>query len=218
MSSGAIHGKSARVLKQTGTANVFTQQAMTNTGNNKRYKITNATHAYFDPTAAVTVEKSTNAGSSWSPVVSGFEIEHAGGHIVFTVANGPTDLIRVSGKSFTLADWGAMTNWKVTINVDLLDATNFASAGWKEFVPNLKDFEGSCDGFWLDGTNITLFSEQGTAPSYHLFSLYLDYGASKRRYDGYGVITSENIDLAKATEVIKEGISYKIARMYYREG
>lgn len=214
MSTGALHGKSARVLLQTGVSTAFTQQAMTDTGDHKRYKITNTLYNYFDPDMAVVVENSVNAGTSWNTMSGAlYTVEAPGGNIVFAVANGATDLIRVSGNYHTMADWGAMFSWKLTPVLDVVESTNFTSNGWKEYLPSLKDCDGSCEGYWLDGSNIALVGATGR----YLFSLYTDYGASKKRYDGYGFIKSTDITVDKAS-LIKEVLNFKVVRTYYREG
>ena len=39
-------------------------------------------------------------------------------------------------------------NWKLDISADMLDSTDFASAGWKEFIAGLKEWSGSFSGNW----------------------------------------------------------------------
>lgn len=39
-----------------------------------------------------------------------------------------------------------LSNWKLDIDLDLKDKTNFASNGWKETISTLKSWSGSCDG------------------------------------------------------------------------
>ena len=42
----------------------------------------------------------------------------------------------------------AIANWKLDINSDLKDSTNFQSNGWKENTPTLKSWNASFDGQW----------------------------------------------------------------------
>lgn len=41
-----------------------------------------------------------------------------------------------------------LKSWKLDINQDLKETTNFASNGWKEQTPTIKSFSGSVDGDW----------------------------------------------------------------------
>jgi len=48
-----------------------------------------------------------------------------------------------------------LSNWKLDINEDTLDTTNFGSAGWKEFIAGLKEWSGSVEGTWNVATDAT---------------------------------------------------------------
>lgn len=37
-----------------------------------------------------------------------------------------------------------VTQWKAAITTDRLDATNFGSGGWKEYIPGLIGMDGTC--------------------------------------------------------------------------
>lgn len=41
-----------------------------------------------------------------------------------------------------------LKSWKLDINSDLKDTTNFGSAGWKEQMPTIKSWGGSVEGKW----------------------------------------------------------------------
>lgn len=79
-------------------------------------------------------------------------------------------------------------NWKLDIDLDLKDKTNFASSGWKESVACLKSFSGSAEGTWnvasdtngqkalqdalLNGTTVAL-SLYTNATNYYSGSAYV---------------------------------------------
>lgn len=48
-----------------------------------------------------------------------------------------------------------MSSWKLDIDIELKDATNFASNGWKEQIAGLKGWSGSSDGTWNVITDTT---------------------------------------------------------------
>ncbi|MDA8186654.1 MAG: hypothetical protein M0T85_00740 [Dehalococcoidales bacterium] len=124
----AIAGKVGAVyVSDVNTAPInFTDQATTNSGDNKRYQVTNAAYRYWPYDAAITVKK------NGSVVTTGFTLERAGGYVVFSTANAPTDTITVSGQALTLVQCGGMFNWSVDMKGDLQDVTTYASGGWKE--------------------------------------------------------------------------------------
>ncbi len=39
-------------------------------------------------------------------------------------------------------------NWKLDLDLDTKDKTNFGSNGWKESQPTLKGWSGTCEGTW----------------------------------------------------------------------
>jgi predicted secreted protein len=43
--------------------------------------------------------------------------------------------------------------WKLDIDTDLKDTTNFSSAGWKEQTPTIKSWSGSISGQWNVSTD-----------------------------------------------------------------
>lgn len=72
-----------------------------------------------------------------------------------------------------------LSNWKLDIESELKETTNFGSNGWKEYLATLKSFSGSVEGDWnvsgdttgqkalqdalLGGTTVSgIFSVDGT--------------------------------------------------------
>jgi len=43
---------------------------------------------------------------------------------------------------------GSVDQWKLDIDSDTLEVTNFGSSGWKEYIAGLKEWSGSFDAFW----------------------------------------------------------------------
>ena len=208
------HGSVGRVLAITGTSTAFSQQAAAHvTGSGyTRYQV-GATYRYMDPLAAPTVEKSTNGGTTWNAVTAGFSIEYAGGIVVFDAALGASDLVRVSGKYYTPVEWGQLLNWKMDVGADMVDITTFSSGGVKQFLPGLKEINGSVEGFWADGTQLATI----TAGSLVVLVLYVDYGTAKKRYEGYGYLKKNAPEVA-VDDAVKESSDFVLLRAYYREG
>jgi predicted secreted protein len=48
-----------------------------------------------------------------------------------------------------------LSSWKMDLNGDTKDVTNFQSNGWKEQIQGIKSWSGSCDGTWNVSTDTT---------------------------------------------------------------
>jgi len=89
----AIAGRKARV-KVTGTAVPVTAEAATSE-TLSIYRITNAARRIMAPTGVVTVEQSTNGGSSWATVTA-YTLNRLEGRINFTTPRAGGTLVRAN--------------------------------------------------------------------------------------------------------------------------
>jgi hypothetical protein len=137
----AVTGIVGGIYKASGKVN-FTTEAMTNTGDNLTYKITDVNKRYWDRTATFVVRKDGAVQSS------GFIIEHAGGQVVFAASQG-AGVITVTGVYMPVYQVAGGFNWKLDIESDLVEATTFGSNGWKEYIQTLNGFSGSFEKYWL---------------------------------------------------------------------
>ena len=202
----AISGRVGAVyVSDVGTAPVnFTDQATTDSGDHKRYQVTNAAYRYWPLDAAITVKK--NGGV----VSTGFTLERAGGYVVFDVANQPSDTITVSGQALTLVQCGGMFSWSADMKADLQDVTTFASGGWKENLVTLDGWSGSAEAYW---GNRQFFDSLGEIL---VVKLFVDSGASQRCLEGHAIITSEGIEAA-VDDIVKEKIEFEgVGPLYAR--
>lgn len=210
-----IHGMTGDVYKTNGAAVALTNEACGHVSGYTRYQVTAAAKRILDPATPIVVERSVGGtGSNWTVMpATGYTLELLGGFVVFSVANGATDTIRIaSGKYFNTAQWGGFFNWKLDLSADMLETTTFGNAGVKTFNPGLKEFFGSAEGYWQDGTTLGLL---GTDE--YIIILYADAGAAKRRYECYGIISKDSIE-TPVDELVKESIDFKVLQVYYREG
>jgi hypothetical protein len=204
----AISGAIGAIYKASGTSTTFTNAAMTNTGDNKRYKITDATKAYWDTSAAVTVKV------DGSTVTSGFTIEYAGGNVVFTASQGAS-VVTVTGKSFPVTAIGGGYNWTVDVESDLVECTNFNSNGYKEYTPSYNGFSGSFESYWQGGTDVR-FSD--LANELLVIVLYTDNTANKNRYEGYAIINTNSVDVPN-DDLVHDNCDFQgTGQLYYRVG
>jgi len=204
-----LSGSVAAVYRQTtavGTA--FANEATTADATYKTYQITNAAYRYWDKTQTVTVEV------NGAVVAAGFTIEHLSGFIIFNVARVSTDVVTVSGTSLAVDQVGGMFGWKLDIDSDMLEVTTFASSGWKEYIAALNGFSGSADAYWTN-TDTADFMSNGEEV---ILVLYTDDTANKDRYEGYGVLKKDSIDV-QTKAVVKDTLNFEgDGTLYYREG
>jgi hypothetical protein len=211
----AISGVVGAIYKASGTSAAFSQKPLTNTGDHKTYYVTDRNVAYWDQTAVLTLEKSVNGGTNWTAVTSGFEIQHAGGYIVFAVSQTATPIFRVTGKNFTPVAVGGGYNWSVDIEADTLEANTFLNNGWKSFIPSVKGFTGSFDTYWQDG-NVSLADLNNVNM---IVVLYTDVTAGiKNRYEGYASFTKFGMNTPN-DNLVTQSIEFKGGgKLFYRVG
>lgn len=202
----ALAGKVGAVYVQTSAAPVaFLDEATTANAAYTRYTITNATKRYWDKNTAVTVKKNSVVQTT------GFTIEYTGGVVVFDTPLLGTDVVVVSGNYLTVAQSGGFFNWSADTGADMSDITTFASNGWKEVQPTVKEWSGSAEAFWGDSS---FFDKLGTEV---VVVLYVDAGAAKYRFEGFAIITGNGIEV-NVDDVVQESIDFQgVGPLYYRE-
>lgn len=194
----AIAGKVGAVyVSDVNTAPVsFTDQATTKDDTLKRYQVTNTAYRYWPLDATITVKKNGTV------ITSGFTLERAGGYVVFDTALRSTDTVTVSGTALTLVQCGGFFNWSVDPKIDNKESTTFASNGWKEFVPTIKGWSGKASAYWGDKR---FFDSLGKTI---VVKLYIDSGASQKCLEGFGIITSDSIEV-NVDDIVKDNIEFE---------
>lgn len=182
----------------------FTDKPTTKDTANKRYQVTDPAFRYWPLDAAITVKKNGSA------ISSGFTLERAGGVVVFDAALEGADTVTVSGSALTLIQCGGFFSWSLEPKGEDVDATTFASGGWKEFARVLDGWSGSAEAFWGDGR---FFASLGEIIVVKLFA---DSGASQRCFEGFGLITTEGIEAA-TDDLVKDKIDFEgVGPLYAR--
>src|SRR5579885_3503944 len=146
----ALAGFHGDLYMASGDPVSFTHEAMTDSGDHTIYNITDATKRYWDDATAPTVEVSTDSGSTWN-TASDYTVQYVGGVVTFGTSD-DTRSVRVSGAYLAASQVGQAYSWEVTPSANLMDATTFASAGWKEKIAGLKDASAKASRYFLDGT------------------------------------------------------------------
>lgn len=202
----SIAGRIGAVFMQTSASpSSFTNKPTTPDTAFKRYRINDVNKRYWDKTQPVTVKV------NGTTVESGFYLEHCGGVVVFNTALESEDEVRVTGKSVTVAQRGGFFNWSCDLDTEIADVTTFQGDGWKEHLPTIKGFSASADSYWADGD---LSQSVGKEV---IIALYVDNSPSKKRYEGYALISSDSLETA-VDDVINESIEFEgVGNLFYRE-
>lgn len=204
---GGIAGKVGGVfLKTTDAPLIFTDDAATADLSLTRYTITDNAKRYWDKNSAVTVKVNGEVQNS------GFNIEYCGGVVVFSEARDSEDVVLVSASAVTVEQHGGFFSWSAELGMDTTETTTFMSNGWKEFIPSIKEFTASAESYWGDEEFFSRLGEEV------VIALYVDTTSSRARYEGYGIISSDNIEAA-VDDVVNDSIEIQgVGALYYREG
>lgn len=120
-----------------------------------------------------------------------YTMNYITGDIVFeTEPVSGTDNIEVDYDHFDLqADCGFFS-WSVDENADAEEATTFCSDGDREYIPGLKDWNGTADKYWLIDEAF-----HGFVGKKVVIVFYVDE-AQQYRYEGWGIVTGVSFDVA----------------------
>ena len=210
----AIAGYAADLLIAgvAGSGSAFTHEATTAVTALTVYQITSTTKRYWDPTVALVVETSVDAGVTWSAITSGFQVAYAGGVIRFPVAQAAGTQVRVSGAYLTASVLGQCKEWDLAVSLDTPDTTVFTAgtslSAWKSCVAALKDATVTVARYQLDGYFLPSVADKGT---FYILVLYTDY-ANAKHIDCMARLTADGIKTAVAG-VIEESLSFKTSGM-----
>lgn len=89
---------------------------------------------------------------------------------------------------------GDIDNWKLTLAVDVVEATNFSSAGWKEYISGAKSWNATFGGsFNMADTNQIAFQGGLLAGTTVAVKFYVD---ATHSYSGTAFIKQAAVDTA----------------------
>lgn len=207
----AVHGSMGAVYAKTGPSVAFSNVTMNNIGGDRMtYEISDTAKRYWDTSQPVTVQTSPD-GSTWTTVTSGYTIEYPGGRVVFSSPLASGTQVRVSASAYSVASIAGFFNWELELKIDTENTPTFGST-WNQVTPTLKGFSAKASWYWASNTFMTYLGDNEM-----IFVFYVDT-VSKRRYEGYGTITSAAPSVP-ADGVVQEKLEFSgKGRVYYREG
>lgn len=153
------------------------------------WRVTNNARRFADPAIAVTVDRSVDAGVTWTVVPAAeYTFDPVGAIAKFNAAQAAGTLIRYDYSYLPIAKLGGAKEWSLDLDVDLIDATTFGDT-WKRRVAGVKDATGSITKWWLDNAFLSLLgSRLGVV-------LYTDFAANTR-YEAFAWLKGESIGAA----------------------
>jgi len=184
---------------KSGISTSFTDEVVTDGGAHTIYTITDTDIRFIDITKELVVTKQTHGAGLFNKVTN-FTYNPITGVITFDTANNNDDVVKVSGYNFTLATEASLGfySWKLDLNANEIDITQFGNDGWKQKILGLKEWSATAEKFYLtdsydDLIGVTL-----------IFQFFLNEDGGDYYY-GYGQIKKQGLDTSTA-EVIKENL------------
>jgi hypothetical protein len=202
----AITGMTGAVyVSDVNTAPVpFSSEPCTGDASYKRYQIDDPNLRYWEPSVPVLVEV------DGSVITSGFTLEHAGGYVVFNSALDSESTVKVSGSYLTLVPAGGFFNWSIDTDGEDVEATTFASQGWKDFVRTINGWSGSAEAYWGD---TQFYDSLGETVVVKLFT---DSGPAQDCLEGFAIINGDSIE-EPVEGLVEESIEFTgTGRLYLR--
>lgn len=186
-----IAGRKARV-RVSGSALTLTNAATTASADRKRYTITDATKQVLSREDAVTVERSTDSGTTWTTVSSGYTLDRLAGAVIFSVAEAAGTMIRVSGKYLPMATVAFANSASYSLAANTADVSDFDKNAVQRLVTNL-DLTGSL-GRWSDTDRSLLTKLQAGVPI--VLEFFSDKDATKPDCRCWAILTGDEIAAA----------------------
>lgn len=181
-----ITGKNAAIFSVLAKTTVSSPQTMTDSGDHQNYTL--PPNLYWNPNLPPAITKQTGGVGPFNPVsASAYTVDFVNGKITFTVANGATDVIQITGIEYsTLQQVGNMFDWTLDMKIAMADATAFQD----QFESKLSTHRGwtaTASGYHVSGFWFDLFNGTGPATA-EVYVVFYPDGAALERFVGAGFI------------------------------
>jgi hypothetical protein len=196
-------GYKAQIYVTSGDSIAFTHEACTDSGDHKKFSITNTIKRYIDPDVALLVETTTD-GTTWTATTA-YSVQFCGGIVTLNAALTGTPGLRVSGSYMPYSFLGNATSIDVTPSVAILDNTAFQNPPnpWKTKQSGLADGTYKLTKWWIDNffINLLITRQRVVVAAYS--------GANtNQRLEGYARIKQDSIKIA-TNSLISEDIEFE---------
>jgi len=203
--SNALTGAVAAFYKGTGAAATsFSAEIITDQGDHKHYHQPDISKQNWEENVLhpLTVEKQTGGEGDWVTVSSGFTVVYAIGQLIFSVANGATDKIRVSGYRDPIGAVAYANGYTLNGKLAALGVTPLGVTD-EEFIP------GNWSGELKVSTFLVLPGHLDDLGEELIILAFVDTGANKSRFYGRGVCVDAS-RIGKTGQPVTEDLSFKV--------
>jgi len=201
----ALAGYKASVYVTSTPSLTFTNLALVDGGAHTVFSVGagNSAKWYWDETQPFTVQTAPD-GSTWTTAnPSTYTIQYVGGIITFNSAvTGGTPSARVSaGYYMPYSVVARAKSIEISNMLDILDATDFSSGGWKTKIAALAGSEYKLEQWWIDTFYASMLGNRMVVSAYT--------GANaNQRFEGYAFIKDDSFKTA-VNSLNEESISFE---------
>lgn len=196
-----LKGYDARILAADGTPVSFSNEATTDVGGlHTTYEITNTAKRYWTDAVSVVVQRDTGGGYV-TVATTEYTLEHVGGRVVFLVAQGASDAVRVSGSYLPTTTVAGGTEWTADVEKSTADDAEFGDE-WENPVAMMGKASGSLKLKWADAAWFARL-DAGTK----LVLILKMSATSGSRFETYALISKDSI-AQSLTDLVREEISW----------
>jgi hypothetical protein len=186
-----IAGKDANLRIASGVATTSTNEAATrSTGvgtSNGYVQITSTAHRHFDPDSTPVLYRIA-AGSTTLVTATDYNVNPVQGRFDWVTGDPSTGTYQADIQWLTVSQVSGGREWTLNVETDMFEVSEFGSAGWKQFQPNLNGAQASINKYWTDPTFYDLFNTE----SKFVVELVTD-ATNGWRYEGFVRITSDQV-------------------------
>lgn len=189
-----IAGKDANLRIASGVATTSTNVACTrSTGVGAGatptgyVQITSTSQRYIDPDSTPALYRIA-AGSTTLVAATDYTVNGVQGIFQWVSGDPSTGTYQADIQYLTATQVSGGREWTLNVEADMFEVSEFGSAGWKQFQPNLNGAQATISKYWTDSTFFDLFNTE----SKFIVELIAE-NTNGWRYEGFVRIQSDQV-------------------------
>jgi hypothetical protein len=164
-----IAGKDANLRITSGVATTSTGEAATRStglgastsGPWGYVQITSTAHRHLDPDSTPALYLEAPVGVTTSLVSSAlYNVQPINGKFLFSTSDPSTGTYTADIEWLTASQVSGGREWSLNVETDMFEVSEFGSAGWKQYQPNLNGATVSLSKYWTDPAFFDLFNTE----------------------------------------------------------
>lgn len=200
----------------TGSSVAFTNEAMTDSGDETTYYITNTSKRFWDDSVSFTVQTSPDGVTWTTQSVSTYTIQYVGGAVIFHSAQAGGTQCRVSGSYLTASQAALAYSWELSPARKMNNYVIFGST-WEGNVPSTGNMSVKVARYWSDAA----FASALTANTKLVLVLFVDstIGTLGARWEAFAFL-KETPQKTPVDALVTEDATFQITGQpfYYPDG